>query len=65
MSEDTQDKPLEPPEGEASGHAAFNVTLGHFVGGVHRGSSSRSEAGKSRQAKAARDAGHKVEVRAV
>jgi hypothetical protein len=58
-------EPAKPLQGEASGFAAFNKTLGVFVGGVHRGDSARADAGRSRQAKAAKDAGHDVEVRPV
>lgn len=57
--------PDEPAKDETSGFAAFNKTLGTFVGGVHRGEGAKTAAGKSAQAKAAKDAGHDVEVRAV
>lgn len=51
--------------GAPSGFAAFNVTLARFIGGVHRGEDARQAAEDSRQVKAARDAGHEVEVRPV
>lgn len=64
MAENTE--PVQPLTGTSNpGHAAFDVTLGHFVGGVHRGDGSKKAAGDSRQAKAAKEAGHKVEVRDV
>lgn len=62
---DDKAQPISELGGDSSGFAAFDVTLGHFVGGVHRGDGAKKAAGESRQAKAARDAGRKVEVRPV
>jgi hypothetical protein len=62
---ETAPKTVEPLEGPESGYAAFNKTLGTYVGGVHRGENAKRDAGQSKQAKAAKAAGHDVEVRAV
>jgi hypothetical protein len=71
MTDDTNTPPADPPEaspldpGDATGHAAYDTTLQRFVGPVYRGKSGKSDAGKSPQVKAAKDAGHTVEVREV
>jgi hypothetical protein len=60
-----------PPEDDAAtdveggAFAAYDTTLQRFVGPVHRGKSAKANAGKSPQAKAAKDAGHGLEVRGV
>lgn len=60
------DQTLDAPEDtRGDGFAAYDVTLQRFVGGVHRGSKAKADAGKSDEHKAAKDAGHQVEVRQV
>lgn len=63
--QDPQDQPISELETESGGFAAYDKTLERFVGGVHRGTGAKRAAGSSRQAKAARDQDHDVEVRAV
>lgn len=68
----TQD-PIQPLDGGAEAEdpqdtgafAAYDKTLERFVGGVHRGDKAKTTARNSPQAKAAKDAGHTVEVRQV
>lgn len=54
-----------PAEDDHAGYAAYDKDLARFVGGVHRGKDAKAEAGKSDDAKDAKDAGHQVEVRQV
>lgn len=67
MAEDNSgDQTLDAPEDtRGEGYAAYDLTLQRFVGGVHRGAKAKADAGKSADHKAAKDAGHRVEVRQV
>lgn len=58
-------QPLEDDQSDTGAFAAYNTTLERFVGPVARGKGAKRAAGASPQAKAAKDAGHDVEVRAV
>lgn len=53
-------KATEPTKGKR--YAAYDATLLRFVGPVVE---SKADAGKSEQAKAAKDAGHNIEIREV
>jgi hypothetical protein len=65
MADTSDDQPITALGEDSEGFAAFDKTLGVFKGGVFRGKDARKSAGSSRQFKAAKDAGHDVEVRKV